>query len=148
MTRADIYAELDAIADEAEREYQVSRDFAKQIGKALTDGESRIVSVQDQLHPPCVGRIHTDLGESFPVFDLGTREQAKSLVGKRVKLNIRMSAKGTRYVVGMMALPTDYATTHWPCPKCGDVCEISSRDNFRTMFYGCRSCAYQMEAKP
>lgn len=154
-------AALDAAADAAMSEYQTdeSRERALRLKNVLTDGVCRIVDVQDQLHPPCVGLIYTDLGEKFPVFDVFTREQAKTLTRKRVKLTIQMSAKGTRYVTGMMAMPPDASTELWLCPRCGNEAKRYSgvvADDFGLpkepreirQFYACTSCAYQMEVGP
>jgi predicted RNA-binding Zn-ribbon protein involved in translation (DUF1610 family) len=148
---ADLKAELDAAADAAMSEYQTqdSRERALSLKPVLTDGICRIVDVQDQLHPPCVGLIHTDLGEKFPVFDIFTREQAKTLNGQRVKLRIQMSRRGTRYVTGMMALPIDGRSEYWVCPRCGQPSQrvlvgASNSSDFRWI-YRCTSCAYQME---
>lgn len=155
---ADTKAELDRLADLAEAEYQVMRAEAAKTPHVLTDGVCRITEVEDALHPPCVGKIYTDLGEKFPVFDVFTREQAKSLVGKRVKLAIQMSAKGTRYVTGMMAMPVDTSTDVWPCPRCGKsawhmiIAPAVMPPEFIVLpsfdAYVCESCHYQMEVGP
>ena len=146
---ADLKAALDAAADDAAKEYQTSRASAVELKRVLTDGVCRIVDVTDNLHPPCVGEIHTDLGETFPIFALFTREQAKSLKGKRVKLAIEMSARGTRYVVGMHALPQDTSTEVWPCPRCGGIAMLRRPLRVSTVaIYSCVACAYQMEVEP
>lgn len=155
---ADTYAELDALADAAMADYQTqaSRDRALSMRQSLTDGVCRIRDVSDNAALPCVGYVWTDLGEKFPVFDLFTREQAKALTGKRVKLSIRMSARGTRYVVGMLPMPVDTSTQVWPCPRCGGMAGLHETTRLgamswlgeRSFVYQCRTCAYQMEVGP
>lgn len=150
---ADLKAELDALADETERDYQVLRDSAKDFPRVLTDGVCRITEVIDNAQPPCVGYVWTNLGEKFPVFDVFTREQAKTLTGKRVFLKMAMSRRGTRYVVGMQTMPVDASTPVWPCAKCGGaavriawwviVGDVVARDT-----YFCHDCLYQMEVGP
>lgn len=157
---ADTYAALDQAADEAMREYstQESRDRALAHARVLTDGVCRITSVDDSAFLPCVGYVFTDLEEKFPVFDVFTREQAKTLTGKRVKLSIRMSARGTRYIVGMLPMPVDTSTDVWPCPRCGGVARLKENPSeyiivpevgpvmtFKRDFYACSLCSYQME---
>jgi len=156
---ADTKAELDAMADEAMREHNAripeALAFAREHRKLLTDGVCRITEVKDQLHLPCVGQIWTDLGERFPVFQVFVREQARALIGKRVKLQMEMSVKGTRYVTGMMAMPVDTSTDVWPCPKCGGVAKLEQYRwsappgayEWKT-FYRCPACLYQMRAEP
>lgn len=143
---------LDLAADEAMRESQTqeSRDRALDMKRLLTDGVCRITDVKDKQDYPCVGEIWTDLGERFPVFQVYTREQARALIGKRVKLTIHMSEKGSRYVTDMMAMPVDVSTEVWPCPKCGGTarCDGGRRDGIWIYFYICPVCSYQMEVGP
>jgi len=152
---ADLKAELDAAADAAIAACEPADERAVSLKKVLTDGICRIVDVQEQLHPPCVGIIYTDLGEKFPVFALRVREQALALQGRRVKLVIEMSSRGTRYVTGMTPLPAEATTDYWPCARCGAPTRVGfgaatgSRAGIRVVeLYRCTSCAYQMEVGP
>lgn len=144
---ADTQTALDTAADDAMREYQTqeSCDRALTMRKVLTDGVCRIREVLDTAVYPCVGYIWTEFGEKFPVFNIGVREAAKANIAARVKLDIQMSARGTRYVTGMARLPVDASTSGWPCLKCWQVLARPSADG---RFYQCPRCAYQMEVGP
>lgn len=114
----------------------------------LTDGVCRITDViADLTNLPCVGYVKTDLGETFPVFEWARREIARVFIGRRVKLYLDTSAKGTRYFTGLAVLPVDTSAPAWVCAKCGGVAKVRTSGDGAGR-YCCTRCAYQMEAKP
>lgn len=139
--KSDMDRELDELADQTEQQAMESaRRFALAHASLLSDGVCRITSVLNANYP-AVARIHTNLTESFPIFSLLVKRDAERFVGKPVRLKIRTSSAGTRYVIGLFAMPTDATSQTWPCYHCH---EPATRSDFQLNghdFYQCGRCA-------
>ena len=142
--REEVYADLDALAEQLETRYtEQSRADALKIKQVLTDPvPCRIVEVKDAF-PPAKCEIITDLGEKLPAFTMLVRSLAELLKGKRVYLTIRMSGTGHRYVVDMLAAPRP-RPNQAPLHSCAN-CQKWARLTADGTHYECPSCAFRME---
>src|SRR5262245_48076122 len=95
-------SELDRMADEAvgwvSKRYQPHYWFRR----VLLDGKTKITAVEHNGEGQIVaGFVRSSCGERFPVFDPAVLFACRCALGKWVKLDLKMSARGTRYVVGL-----------------------------------------------
>src|SRR5262245_53270989 len=93
-------AELDRMADEAIGWVSTHR-VEYWLRRVLVDGKTKIVAVESTPGNLACGFVRSDCGERFPVFDHDVLLACQCALGRWMKLDLKMSERGTRYVVGL-----------------------------------------------
>lgn len=133
--------DLGELADETEQKAPpLAGADALKIKRVLTDGLCKIVSITRGT-PPALAVVHTDFGESFPIFTYEVDKACRRVIQRRVKLHVAMSNKGTRFVSGVDRAPETARHLFWPCLNCEGYMK-RSEDKTR---YSCPQCSYQVE---